>query len=329
MCDGIAVAGNIICDIIKTVDAYPPCGTLADIKRVSKSVGGCVPNTAINLAKLGDVKVKALGAVGDDAEGQFVIDELKTAGVCVGGIIVRSEHTSFTDVMSVEGGERTFFHMRGVNAVFGPDDIDLDALNCKILHVGYHMLLDKFDAADAKHGTVMAGFLKEVQKKGIKTSIDVVSQSGGDFRRTVLPGIKYCDYVIINELEAGQIVGIEPRDKADKLLVNNIKKILEELIKCGVREKAIIHCPEGGFCLCRKAGYNFVPSLKLPKGYVVGKVGAGDAFCAGALYGIYKCFDDAVMLDSANRVAARNLAFCDSVLGACSLEDALKATENL
>jgi sugar/nucleoside kinase (ribokinase family) len=34
--------------------------------------------------------------------------------------------------------------------------------------------------------------------------------------------------------------------------------------------------------------YFEVPSLKLPKGYIRGTVGAGDAFCAGVLYGAEK-----------------------------------------
>ena len=48
---GIAIAGNILTDIVKTVDCYPQIGMLANILSVSQAVGGCAPNTSIDLAK--------------------------------------------------------------------------------------------------------------------------------------------------------------------------------------------------------------------------------------------------------------------------------------
>lgn len=108
--------------------------------------------------------------------------------------------TSFTDVMSLPGGERTFFHVRGANALFSPEDIDVSTLTCQMLHIGYILLLDRFDASDEEYGTAMARFLHQVQQAGIKTSIDVVSDSSGDFAAKVIPALPYCDYVIINEI---------------------------------------------------------------------------------------------------------------------------------
>ena len=49
---GICIAGNILADIIKNIDYYPNSGLLTTIRNVKLSVGGCVPNTAINLAKI-------------------------------------------------------------------------------------------------------------------------------------------------------------------------------------------------------------------------------------------------------------------------------------
>ena len=44
-------------------------------------------------------------------------------------------------------------------------------------------------------------------------------------------------------------------------------------------------------------------------------VGAGDAFCAGCLYGIYKGFDDKKILEFASGAACCNLSAVDSVSG--------------
>lgn len=66
--------------------------------------------------------------------------------------------------MNLPTGERTFFHARGANAEFSPDDIDLSSLSARMLHIGYILLLDSFDNADFEYGAVMARFLHDVKE---------------------------------------------------------------------------------------------------------------------------------------------------------------------
>ena len=49
---GITLVGNILTDVVKTVDCYPEIGMLANIKDVSMAVGGSVPNTGIDIKKI-------------------------------------------------------------------------------------------------------------------------------------------------------------------------------------------------------------------------------------------------------------------------------------
>ena len=98
-------------------------------------------------------------------------------------------------------------------------------------------------------------------------------------------------------------------------MVENIKKTMEMIMSEGVGQRVIVHCPEAGFCLNRSGEFTVVPSIKLPKGYIKGAVGAGDAFCAGCLYGIYKGFDDKKILEFASGAACCNLSAVDSVSG--------------
>lgn len=82
---GIAVAGNILTDDVKTVNDYPKQGMLANILSVSRSVGGCVPNTAIDIAKIDrSVPLYALGKIGDDEHGRYVISKLQKYGIDTG-----------------------------------------------------------------------------------------------------------------------------------------------------------------------------------------------------------------------------------------------------
>ena len=178
---GIAIAGNVLTDSVKLIDVYPEKGMLTNISSISKAVGGCVPNTIINLAKIDrSIPLYAYGMVGDDDGGKYVTFEMQKYGVDVSGVVVSdSKATSFSDVMSVAAtGERTFFHHKGANSEFSPSHVSVDSMTCRMLHIGYILLLDEFDREDPEYGTVMARFLKSVQEAGISTSIDVVSDSG-------------------------------------------------------------------------------------------------------------------------------------------------------
>ncbi|MFR7743602.1 MAG: PfkB family carbohydrate kinase [Acutalibacteraceae bacterium] len=63
-----------------------------------------------------------------------------------------------------------------------------------------------------------------------------------------------------------------------------MKAALQKLHELGVAKWAVIHCPELGCGMDEAGNYCEFESLKLPKGYIKGTVGAGDAFCAGVLY---------------------------------------------
>ena len=315
---GIALAGNILTDQVKRIDAYPEKGMLANVLSVSTAVGGCVPNTGIDLVKIDrQLRVSALGRVGNDEGGKYVIGEMLKHGIDVSGVLTSTTApTSFSDVMSVAStGERTFFHHRGANAEFSPADVNLSLLNCRMLHAGYILLLDRFDEADAEYGTAMAAFLKRAQDEGIVTSIDVVSDSSGRFAEKVIPALRYTDNAFMNEIEGSGVSGLPARDENGALLVDNIRRTMEIILSKGVGCRVILHCPEAGFCLNRDGTFTCVPSVALPAGYIKGTVGAGDAFCAGCLYAIYRGFDDRAMLEFASGAACCNLAAEDSVSG--------------
>lgn len=180
--------------------------------------------------------------------------------------------------------ERTFFQYAGGNAYYGEDDIDWDRLNVDIFHIGYILLLPHLDEPDAEYGTKMARLLHRAQQAGMKTSIDVVSEAGERFKRLVTPALRYTDYCIINELETQQTTGVLLRGEDGTLHVENMKAALQKLHELGVAKWAVIHCPELGCGMDEAGNYCEFESLKLPKGYIKGTVGAGDAFCAGVLY---------------------------------------------
>ena len=315
---GITFAGNILVDVVKTITGYPEPGMLANITAVSQAVGGCVPNTAIDVAKMDKtVPIRAFGRVGDDAYGRYVTGQMQKFGIDTAGVIVTEEvPTSFSDVMSdVSSGERTFFHARGANALFSPEDVDVDALTCRIFHIGYILLLDKMDEADETFGTKLAALLKRVQEKGIKTSIDVVSDSTGRFREKVAPALRYADYAIMNEIEGCGVSGLDPRRPDGSIDEDNIRRTMEMMLELGVRDRVILHSKEAGFMLTADGVFRSAPAVDIDPAKIAGKVGAGDAFCAGSLYGLYTGISDDRLLDFASAAAVCNLTAPDSISG--------------
>ena len=327
---GITVAGNMILDVVKSIDKYPEQGMLAYISSSKRAIGGCAPNTATDLAVIDStLPVSVIGRVGDDEYGRFLVDKLRSKGIDVSDVIVSSgADTSFTDVMSLPTGERTFFNAKGANAIFAPEDIDITSLRCKIFHIGYILLLDKFDELDEEYGTAMARFLSGVSSMGIKTSVDVVSSSNAEeYETKILPVMPYTDYLIINETEICTIWGYDPRKEDGSIDVDTVKLAMEKTMAAGVREKVIIHAKEACFCLDKSGEFTKLGSLKIPKELIAGSVGAGDAFCAGSLYGIYNGYSDMEILKFASSSAACSLFADNSVDGMKNKKEIMKLGE--
>lgn len=313
---GIAVAGTILVDKIKGISAYPDCGQLVQILSQEKAVGGLVPNVGVDLKKIDPtLPVYAYGKVGNDEEGDYIIDVLSNNGVdCENIIRDKDESTSYTDVMSVVGGQRTFFTYPGTSSTYGFDDIDFSKMTAKILHLGYFLLLDKIDGGDGER------ILKAAEEAGVKTSIDLVSENS-DRYNLVIPCLKYTDYLIINELEAAKMAGMDPDP-------NNLEAIARKLMAMGVKEKVIIHMKDRGVCLS-KEGFTLMPAYAATKEYIKGKTGAGDAFCSGALLGIYKGLSDYDILDLASMAAVASLRTADATSGVVSYDELCELCKDL
>ncbi len=284
---GICCAGNMVVDITYPIESWPKQNELTHITDgIIRSAGGSVCNTVLDLAQMDpSLPLVACGVAGYDAEGEFLMEQMgKYPNIDLSGVC-RDGRTAFTAVMSNNRTkERTFFHHAGGNRHFCRRHIDLSRLDVDIFHIGYVLLLPALDAEDPVWGTKLARLLAEVQKKGIKTSIDVVTETGDRFSRLVPPALKYTDYCVINELEAQQTTGILLREETGALREENIPAALKKLKSFGVSTWVVIHCPEAGYGLDERGIFYRVPSLKLPENWIAGTVGAGDAFCAGVLY---------------------------------------------
>lgn len=287
---GIVCAGHIIVDIVKYINAWPEEGMLVSIINEQKYGGGLVFNCLGAIRRLAPgMDLHAVGVVGDDQYGQYVTGKMIEDGIdCQQVTRLQDIPTSFTDVMTVCNGQRTFFHMEGANTLLDIEHLISDSLSPTIFHLGYLALLKTLDQQDDKYGTRAAKALHTMRSRGCKTSVDLVSVEHPDFRKIVSAALPYTDYLIINEIEAGMATATKMRDELDNLNPTAMQSAAKKLIKEGVQELVVIHCPEGGYGLSTDGTEVFIPSFTVKKEEIAGTVGAGDAFCSGVLYGLHE-----------------------------------------
>jgi len=131
------------------------------------------------------------------------------------------------------------------------------------------------------------------------------------------------DYCILNEIEAGKTTGFKIREPGGRLDTVALRHAAGALLQQGVRELVVIHFPEGAFARTRKGDDVWQSSLKLPPNYIAGTAGAGDAFCAGALYGLHEGWDLQRCLLTGVCIGAASLSDATCTAGVKSLNNSL------
>jgi sugar/nucleoside kinase (ribokinase family) len=184
--------------------------------------------------------------------------------------------------------QRTFFFVPEASDKFGMDYINWDTVDAKIFQLEYLLLMKKVDSADEEYGTHGARILAEAKKRGMITSIDVVSEQSDRAKNIVKAALKYTDICCINESEAEAVTGIT-LTKDGEIVPEKVFEAIDEIKKLGVSKWIVVHAPKFGFGLDCETGETItVPSLNLPKGYIKGSTGAGDAYCSGILYSAHE-----------------------------------------
>lgn len=321
---GIIAAGNMLVDHVHQIVQWPERGWLAEITHSERSTGGAPLNVLLTLAKMHTgLPLQAVGLLGEDSDGDYILAMLDQYHVNRQRVQRTTfAPTSMSQVMTDPSGQRTFFHSPGANRLLDLPAFDRLDSTMKIFHLGYLLLLDSLDMADEEFGTRSARLLAQMRDLGYETSLDLVSRKGDPrYQPLVLPTLCHLDYLVINELEAGEFSALEMRDADDAPHIDHIAQAAAKLLAAGVRQRVVIHCPEGAWGEAPGETGRWIPSWRLEPHEIIGSVGAGDAFCAGFLYGCHEgwTLDDSITL--AHACARASLLSANAIDGAKTLPE--------
>ena len=237
---GILAAGNWILDEVKLIDKFPEEQSLVNILDEYKSNGGSAYNILSALARLGAAfPLEAIGLVGDDAHGRWILADCKQAGInCDQLKSLPDVPSSYTLVVSVkQSGKRTFFHHRGANAKLEKSHFNLNQSQAKIFHLGYLLLLDKLDEIQSNGRTQASEILEEAKQQGFITTVDLVSENSDRFTNIVPCALPYVDYLFLNEFEASRLAGIDLMELHDEQeMERRCMQVFDNIFAMGVQD---------------------------------------------------------------------------------------------
>ncbi|MGA2385635.1 MAG: carbohydrate kinase family protein [Candidatus Bathyarchaeia archaeon] len=255
--------GALNVDMLLKVDRLAGAEEESFIADYAEACGGSAANTMVGLARLG-CKVGFIGKVANDREGKLQIDCFNSEGVDTGGII-QAKHGKSGSVLGFvdKKGARALYINPGVNDTIEPREINYGyTLETKFLHyssfVGEKSLRAQKKLLGALHSDV-------------KISFDPGSVYAQKGFAAIEPIIRSSYVLMPNAGELELLTG-----EAD------VPRGADLMLDAGVKIVAVKLGDRGCYVTDGQERLKIEPF----KVKVVDTTGAGDAFCAGFLYGL-------------------------------------------
>ncbi len=268
--------GVHIADVLgRPVEQIPPGQNIALLKEIRITVAGTAAGTSVDLAKLG-ADVYAMGALGTDEMGNFVVSTMQRYGIHTEGLVRKeSVQTSATMLPIRPNGERPALHVPGANNEYTYEDVDLATVaQAQYLHIGGTPLLGKFD------GAPMSKVFKHARDRGVVTTYDILAMPRPDMLALVETCLPWVDYFMPGLDEAVMMTGLKDRKDLVRYFVD--KGARHTVFKMGGEGSCVGWVENGSVKEIR------VPTYQVP---VVDSTGCGDSYCAGFIVGLSKGWD--------------------------------------
>ncbi len=166
--------------------------------------------------------------------------------------------TSFTDAMvERDGGRRTFFHHYGANARVRPVARSTWPARRRGSCTPARPACTRcWTPPGPDGGNGWSELLRRARAAGLHTNLELVSLSAERMAEVALPCLPHLDSIVINELEAGALTGIDAPVPAADGPVDwpALEAMAAALLELGVSTLAVVHFPAGAVAAARRAG---------------------------------------------------------------------------
>jgi ribokinase len=255
--------GALNVDMLFKVDKLACSEEESFIEDYKEACGGSAANAIVGLARLG-CKVGFIGKVANDREGKMQLDCFKAEGVDTSGIVETTKGRSGSVMGFVDRkGARALYINSGVNDLVEPREIKYEYISqAKLLHLSSFVGEKSFRAQKK---------LLSALPEGVEISFDPGSLYAQKGFAIIEPIIRNSHVLMPNAIELEQLTGEEDyRKGADFMIAMGVKIVAVKLGSKG----------------CYVTDGNEKLSVEPFKVKAVDTTGAGDAFCAGFLYGL-------------------------------------------
>ena len=290
--------------LCRPVTEIPPGGGTCFVEDFTLAVSGAAGSAAIVGAKHG-MSVQAVGGVGRDDMGEWVLAKLRSFGIDVTNMEICDGHSTSSSIVTTRpDGARPALHKLGATAGFFVTDDRLErVVDTKILHVGGVGLMDRMDAG--RTAEVMA----EAKKRGCTTTLDVFASTADDMD-LVAPLLPNTDYFMPSEEEATALSGLADLEDISAFLLDQGAGAV--ILTLGA-DGAMLRSADGTKCDMQAFDVEIVCTC-----------GCGDCFNAGFATGLHLGMpvEDCIKLGQAT--SAQNAMGLGSQAVVSSLESSLR-----
>lgn len=283
--------------------AVPPEGGCYPIEELTLAVSGAAGTAAIAAAKMG-LETLAVGGVGDDLMGDWVLERLRHFGVDTSTMQrQKGWKTSSSIVTTREDGSRPALHMAGATGNFFVTDAQMQkVIAARVFHAGGIGLMHAMDTGRT------AEVMRAAKAAGALTTADIFAGSPDDMPAvaSVLP---YTDYFLPSIEEARALTGL-----------SNMGDAARHFLDLGVKACVFTLGGDGAYYHDSLGRTFTMPAFDVQ---VKCTCGCGDAFNAGFAVGLVKGFDAEMTVRFAQATAALNATGLGSQAGVESFEHTL------
>lgn len=277
--------------------------------------GGAEANVAVSMATFG-IKTTFFSKVPDNLIGEATLKSLKSFGVDVKNVIKGGDRLGiyFCEKGASQRASVVLYDRKHSSfAEMDSKEVDFEKI---LLDVSWLHFTGITPALSEKAEAFTALLLKQAKERGITISCDLNYRkklwSKEKAREVMTPLMQYVDLLISNEEDCKDVFGIEAKgssiekgqlskDGYTTLANELIKKFAFKAVAFSLRESISASINGWSGILCNKEGAYISRKYEIN---IVDRIGGGDSFASGIIYGLIKDMEPQKIIDFAVAASA-------------------------